>query len=241
MTTRARSVQLIAVDRPGIGGSDPRPGFALGDTAGDLVAVLDALRLESCTVIGWSAGAHQALALGALHPDRVDGVVLACWPGAPDDPALLEQRTGAAERVIAAVRGGAHDALVEVVARFQGVADEPELILRHTLADERDPDRRLMQDPTVARFLVTKWAEGVRQGAEGLAEMWAAQYARDWGFRPEDLRVPVAVWHGVEDRVCPVEQAERLAARIPGATVHRVEGAGHLVPIEHWAEMRTAP
>jgi pimeloyl-ACP methyl ester carboxylesterase len=240
-TTRAEGVQLIALDRPGIGHSEPRPGFTLRDTADDLVAVLDALHLDACTVIGWSAGAHQALAMGAVHPERVHRVVLACGPGAPDDPDLVQQRTPEAERVIAAVRAGADDALVDVVARFQGVADDPELILRHTLADERDPDRRLMQDPTIARFLVTMWAEGVRQGPDALAEMWAAQYARDWGFRPEDLRVPVTVWHGVEDRVCPVGQAERLAARIPGATVHRVEGEGHLVPLAHWAEMLTEP
>jgi pimeloyl-ACP methyl ester carboxylesterase len=236
-TTRARSVQLIAVDRPGIGRSDPRPGFTLRDTAADLVAVLDALHLDACTVVGWSAGAHQALALGALHPDRVERVVLACGPGTADDPALLAQRTEAAARVIAAVRAGTADALIEVVDRFRGLAEDPASILRRTLADDTDPDRRLMQDPAVARFLVAMWAEGVQQGPSALAEMWAAQYARDWGFRPEDLTVPVDVWHGTEDRVCPVAQAQRLAARIPDATVHLLEGKGHLVPIEHWDEM----
>ncbi len=240
-TTRAAGVRLIAVDRPGIGRSDPRPGFTLPDTTDDLVAILDVLHLGSCTVVGWSAGAHQALAMGAMHPERVHRVVLACGPGTPDDPELLAQRTDAAERVIAAVRAGADEALDEVVAHFQGLADDPEVILRRTLADERDPDRHLMEDPTIARFLVTMWAEGVLQGGDGLAEMWAAQYARDWGFRPEDLRVPVTAWHGVEDRVCPLGQAERLAARIPGAAVHRVEGAGHLVPIEHWAEILAEP
>ncbi|MFP4148456.1 MAG: alpha/beta fold hydrolase [Nitriliruptoraceae bacterium] len=158
-TTRARSVRLIAVDRPGIGGSDPRPGFTLPDTADDLVAVLDAFHLDACTVVGWSAGAHQALALGALHPSRVERVVLACGPGAADDPQLLAQRPER-RRLVTAVQEGAEGALAEVAAGFQGIVDDPEMILRRTLADASDPDRRLMEDPVIARFLVTMWAEG---------------------------------------------------------------------------------
>lgn len=235
--TRDAGVRLVAVDRPGIGRSDPRPGFTLSDTADDLVAVLDHLDVEVATVVGWSAGAHQALALGAVHPQRVDRVLLAGGPGAPDDPEVLALRTDAMVTVIRAVRAGDDDALATVAARFRDVVDDPTTILRRTLADADDPDRRLMQVEPVARFLVAMWAEGVRPGAAGLAQMWAAQYARDWGFRPEDLTVPVAVWHGTADRVCPVAEAERLAARIPTATLHLVPGAGHLVPIEHWAAM----
>ena len=236
-TTIAAGVQLIAVDRPGIGGSTPRPGFTLRDTADDLAEVLGLLHLDSCTVVGWSAGAHQALALGACHPELVTRVVLAGGPGPPDDPELVAGRSEAAAMVIDGLSRGSEDAIAEVAARFEGLVNDPASILRSTLADDTDPDRWLMQDPDVADFLVTMWAEGVRQGSAGLAAMWAAQYALPWGFAPEDLEVPVTVWHGVEDRVCPIGQAQRLTARIPGAQLRPVEGAGHLVPIEHWAAM----
>lgn len=236
-TTIAAGVQLVAVDRPGIGGSTPRPGFTLRDTADDLAEVLDLLHLDTCTVVGWSAGTHQALALGAGHPELVTHVILAGGPGTPDDPEVVAQRSGAATAIREAIRKGSEAAVAEVAALFQGVADDPATILRSTLADDADPDRRLMQDPEVADFLVTMWSEGVRQGAAGLAAMWAAQHALPWGFAPEDLAVPVTVWHGVEDRVCPVGPAQRLAARIPGARLRLVEGGGHLVPIEHWAAM----
>ncbi len=236
-STLAAGVQLIAVDRPGIGRSDPKLGFTLRDTADDLADVLRHLDLDTCTVVGWSSGAHQALALGAVHPALVEHVVLAGSPGPPDDPEVVAQRSETVGLIIEAVRAGSRNALTEVVARFQAVVDDPATILRSTLADDTDPDRRLMQDPEVARFLVAMWTEGVRQGPEGLAEMWAAQNARDWGWLPEQIDVPVTVWHGVDDRVCPVGQAERLAARIPGARMRRIEAAGHLVPIEHWAQM----
>jgi pimeloyl-ACP methyl ester carboxylesterase len=237
--TLAAGIHLIAVDRPGIGGSTPRVGFTLRDTADDLAEVLGHLDVDRCTVLGWSAGAHQALALGGHHPELVTEVLLAGGPGPPDDPEVVAQRSDAAVAVIDGLRAGSGAATAEVARRFQGLVDDPAAILRRTLADDSDPDRRLMQDPAIAAFLVTMWSEGIRQGAAGLAAMWAAQYALPWGFAPEDLAVPVTIWHGVEDRVCPIGQAERLAARIPGARLRPVEGAGHLLPIEHWAAMLT--
>ena len=241
VTTVAAGVRLIAIDRPGIGRSTPRPGFSLRDSADDVAEVLGSLGIERCTVVGWSAGAHQALAVAACHPELVNRVVLAGGPGTPDDPDLLAQRSDAMETIIEQVRTGSTTALAEVADRFQPVVDDPEMILRNTLANEEDPDRRLMQDARIARFLTTMWAEGVRQGAAGLAAMWAAQYALPWGFDLEDITRPVAVWHGTDDRVCPADQAERLARRIPDAELRLVEGGGHLLPIEHWAAMLAHP
>ena len=42
------------------------------------------------------------------------------------------------------------------------------------------------------------------------------------------LSVPTLVLHGDEDDVSPVENGRRLAARIPGARLHVLHGAGHL-------------
>lgn len=42
------------------------------------------------------------------------------------------------------------------------------------------------------------------------------------------LRVPTLVIHGTEDQAIPVENARRLAERIPGAELVLLEGAGHL-------------
>lgn len=223
-------VHLIAVDRPGIGRSDPRPGFTLQDSAADVAEVLRALGLDDCTVVGWSAGAHQALAIAAFHPELVERVILAGGPGGPNDPELLAQRSDAARRIIEEVRAGSKTALAEVAAQFQPLVDDPQLILRNTLADGSNPDRRLMQDPAIADFLTTMWAEGLRQGTAGPAAMVVAQYALPWSFNPEDITHPVAVWHGTTDRVCPVGQAERLARRTPDAELRLVEGGATCSP-----------
>src|SRR3569623_3277640 len=58
-------VRLIAVDRPGLGGSDPAPGRTLLDTAADIRALTSALSLERPAIIGFSQGAPLALACAA--------------------------------------------------------------------------------------------------------------------------------------------------------------------------------
>lgn len=186
--------------------------------------MLGSLGIERCTVVGWSTGTHQALAVAACHPELVNRVVLARGSGTPEGPNLLTQCNDAMEAIVREVRAGSTTALAEVADRFQPVVDDPDMILRNTLADIEDPDRRLMQDPRIARLLTTMWAEGVRQGAAGLAAMWAAQYALPWDFDLEDITHPVAVWHGTDDRVCPGDQAERLARRIPDAELRLVQG-----------------
>ena len=51
------------------------------------------------------------------------------------------------------------------------------------------------------------------------------------GFLPL-LRQPTLVLAGEEDDVCPVVNARMLARLIPGAHLHVVPGAGHLLPFE---------
>jgi pimeloyl-ACP methyl ester carboxylesterase len=49
---------------------------------------------------------------------------------------------------------------------------------------------------------------------------------------------PAAVVVGAADRVTPPAVAQRMAAGIPGASLHVVEDAGHLVPLEQPRAMR---
>ena len=49
--------------------------------------------------------------------------------------------------------------------------------------------------------------------------------------------LPTLVLTGDADRLIPPENSERLAARIPDATLRMVRGAGHDVPTERPAEV----
>ena len=66
------------------------------------------------------------------------------------------------------------------------------------------------------------------QEAHSRRRQWEAMQGFDSYDRLAELRVPTLVLHGSEDRLVPVENAHLLAARIPGAELRILEGAGHL-------------
>ena len=71
-------LRLIAVDRPGYGGSAPLPGGLAGpDAQADwLDGVMAALGIGPAIVAGHSYGASTALFLATRHPERVSGLML---------------------------------------------------------------------------------------------------------------------------------------------------------------------
>jgi pimeloyl-ACP methyl ester carboxylesterase len=66
----------------------------------------------------------------------------------------------------------------------------------------------------------------------------AEVYAHDWGFSPEEVVVPVRLWHGKADRSFSWRLAEALAKRLPNCEARYVENEGHYsLPIKHRAEI----
>ncbi len=76
--TAAAGVQLITADRPGGGGSSRFNGARILDRVCDVIAVVDALEIETFVVARHSGGAPHALAIAAAVPHRVSAVGPAC-------------------------------------------------------------------------------------------------------------------------------------------------------------------
>ena len=53
-------------------------------------------------------------------------------------------------------------------------------------------------------------------------------FARSWGFSPDEVAVPVTVWHGRHDAMVPTTHGEWLARRVPGARARILADEGHL-------------
>jgi 3-oxoadipate enol-lactonase len=63
---------------------------------------------------------------------------------------------------------------------------------------------------------------------EGGRRQWEAMQGFDSFDRLPSLRTPTLVLHGTEDQAISAENARLLAARIPGAELVLLDGAGHL-------------
>jgi pimeloyl-ACP methyl ester carboxylesterase len=68
---------------------------------------------------------------------------------------------------------------------------------------------------------------------------WAI-LARPWGFRPEDVKVPVSIFHGAIDDRVPVHHAEQLARVIPESHLTVYPGEGHMIIFERAEEFLAA-
>src|SRR5260221_6136938 len=85
-TARELGLRVVAPDRPGVGGTDPRRLRRLADWAEDAALVLDALRVDSAALLGISAGGPFAAACPAPIPRRVPRLTLVSPPGPPRGP-----------------------------------------------------------------------------------------------------------------------------------------------------------
>jgi pimeloyl-ACP methyl ester carboxylesterase len=86
-TAADAGVRVIAVDRPGIGGSDPQAGRRVLDWPVDVAALADSLALDRFAVLGFSFGGPYARACAYALPDRVTYAGLVSCLGPIDDPA----------------------------------------------------------------------------------------------------------------------------------------------------------
>jgi pimeloyl-ACP methyl ester carboxylesterase len=71
------SFELIAPDFPGFGATEQPPApWGVGDYMAWVVALLDELGIQRASVVGHSFGGRVGVKLAALHPERVEKLVL---------------------------------------------------------------------------------------------------------------------------------------------------------------------
>ena len=225
----SRGLRFLSYDRPGYGGSDPHPGRTVADAAADVAAIADALGIERLAVWGLSGGGPHTLACAALLPDRVAAAAtLASVAPYPADG--LDWLAGMGEDNVkefnAALEG--RDALTPML---EGWAAEVAALDPEALADAfrslLSPVDRDALTGEYARYVHAAMLAGLAPGIEGWLEDDLAFTSR-WGFDLADIRVPVQLWQGREDRFVPFAHGEWLAERIPGVDAFLLDDEGHL-------------
>ena len=101
----------------------------------------------------------------------------------------------------------------------------------------RSCDAASLRDNAAFEAIFESQRRAWRGSAEGV--MTDAQiYAQPWGFAVEDVRVPVRLWHGKEDRAFAVRLAEEIANRLPNCKARFIENEGHYsLPIRNMREI----
>jgi pimeloyl-ACP methyl ester carboxylesterase len=225
-------VRLIAIDRPGLGGSDAAPDRTLLDGAADIRALATALSLERPAIVGFSQGAPLALACAATG--AVSAVAVVSGTDELAGPALrgmlppeLRQQLDLAESDPPAAEAMFRGMTAAMLIAMVGGSPEVDLVV--------------YQDPAFAAAFAAAVDEGFVRGPDGFARDALLAMQR-WPFDPAEIRVPVHLWYGRLDG-SPLHSADfgaSLVRRIPGAACTVIEGAGGAILWTHGAEILAA-
>lgn len=233
-TANARGLRVIAPDRPGIGLSSSLPRCSFGTWPHDVAGLADALGIQRFRLFGVSGGGPYTLATAAALPDRVLAAAVVCGAAPFSDPSDRAHLHWTYRTLVGLRR--ARRAAFPVVVRAsrwmisRGADHAP---MSWMLKSIPAADREAINDTGCWESVTRSYLEAVRKNtAPVLAE--GELYLDPWDFSPEEIRVPVAFWHGLEDKNLPCNIAQKLAARVPHAEGHWEPGEGHYsLPLRH--------
>ena len=204
--------RVIAYDRRGYARSGGEPVRSMSTHTADAAALLEHLRTPPAVVVGTSAGAAIAVDLAVRRPDLVRGVV------AHEFPWRFARHVPSGSQVAALAKIGA-------LALCGRQADAAEALLRSAYsyrdggsAWDAFPDewRRVARDNARATLIDFLNSIGTYPSAGDLSTIGA----------------PVVCSCGTRSPSFMLRLVRSLAAAIPTARTHRIDGAGHAAPFD---------
>jgi pimeloyl-ACP methyl ester carboxylesterase len=234
---RAAGVRFIAVDRPGFGLSDPKPGRGHAEWAADVSALADLLGLDRFAVLGYSRGGRYALACAARIPERLTAVGVLSAVTSPDMPGFARAfpRLSLIDQAFAR-RVPRLWTRVTASNLRRGRKNPAALLRAYKLVLTSPSDRNVLDADPVS--IVTYGLEAARKSPEGW-RVEATNMREPLDFDLDDVQVPVMIWHGTADTLVPISHARHLASRLRSAHLSELADVGHLHTPERIARVAT--
>ncbi len=208
--------RIVRLDLPGFGLTGPEPDhdYSPERRVEAMVALLDHLGVQRCSVAGNSLGGYLAWQLTVRHPDRVDAQVLIDAAGYP------QQRPG-----MTVMDLGRVPILRGVLSRLT-----PRFLIAAAV-------RESYGDPSlVAPALIDRYYELLRRQGNRRAMLTGLNAERPPGHdKIRTINQPTLVMWGTEDRLISVELAERFHGDLPSSELLVYPDIGH-VPMEEIPE-----
>jgi pimeloyl-ACP methyl ester carboxylesterase len=194
-----------AYDLRGFGDSEHSGSYSYETHARDMLAFLDAMKLDRAVIVGHSLGGNILQEFVLKHPTRVRAMVLADAAArviAPPDPVANR----VAERLALYGDAAANRKVFEI-----GVP-------------------RYFDKKNVTATEIEDWIQvGLKADTNALKDMLAANYS----LKPipaaefSVLRMPVLIVNGVHDVFSTPEHVKAMTEAMPHATVTLIDAAGH--------------
>lgn len=197
--------RILRYDSRGHGRSGAPDGdYSMSMLADDLIGLLDHLKIESFNYCGLSKGGMVGQWIGTHHGDRIRRLILCNTSSHMSPPDAWTAR-------IEAVNEGGMEAVVDAVV-------ERWFTPEFQKSSPAEVDR-------IRRMILTTPPQGYAGCCAAIRDMDQRESIRS-------IAVPTLVIAGGKDPATPVEAAEMIAGRIPGAKLHVIANAAHLSNIE---------
>ncbi|NWJ44423.1 MAG: alpha/beta hydrolase [Chloroflexi bacterium] len=203
--------RVLAPDLRGFGKSGIAPGDVntMEALAVDVAALLDHLKIEKATMLGFSMGGYITFAFYRLYPQRIRAMILADTKADPDTSEGRNLRYKTLEAVRQKGSGAIAESMIPGLFAPETYRDKPDLVAQLSGIIER------IHPETIIATL------------PGLAE------------RPDStpllsqIKVPALIIHGVDDKLMPLDKAKAMAQAIPDWQFSAVPHAGHMANLEN--------
>lgn len=204
----ARQFRVITFDNRGAGESTVcETDFTVADMAADVAGLMDYLSIDKAHVFGVSMGGLIAQMLALDHAAHVRKAVLGCTShggrhAIAQDPAVVAILASSADPKIPAEQAIRKRTTVNLSERFQrGQPQKVEEFVQMALHYQPTPKGAQGQMKALSSFNVKR--------------------------RLGEIRCPVLVITGDEDKMVPPGNSQLLAEGISGSELHIMPGAGH--------------
>lgn len=226
---------VVRFDLRGTGMSDRigkwnrKNAYSTRTMAQDVVAVLDAARIERAHVLGVSLGGVVVHHLGIAHSDRLCSLTTIMAPLIVEDPLLPEVRSG---YLLRSLFSGSL-----AMWSYRIVGGEKNLIrlrlIRYLRISETD---RIDSRGIAEAVLYDRRKRPGRNGKAIIQHMVAVARGPYTYQELQSVRIPTLVIHGTDDPLVPCDHGRRLVEVLPKARGLWVNGAGHVFPFSQMGE-----
>jgi len=216
-----KGFRVIGITLRGFGQSDrPYGKYDFDVFSDDIKAVLEKLKIENATLGGFSMGGavvtHYVTKYNAAHVSKLALFAAAApsWIQREGFPYGLTKAD--ADGVISATMTGRQDLIAGFGSAFP--------------AKEGNISKN-----------VEKWLENINLQAWPYAVTQSITALRDLDLRPElsKIKIPVAIFHGTQDKLCDFAFAEQLHKGIKNSYIVKFENSGHALFVEEAAKFNS--
>jgi pimeloyl-ACP methyl ester carboxylesterase len=207
-------LRVIAYDQPGFGLTDDPPDWALAYRTSFILSFMTALGLDRAALVGHSQAGAMAARLALTHSDRISHVVVL-----GTGSLLPPLREGGAKKGVAeGEEGGEHEPTTSEVRELLAA----NLFHDSLVTDDEVALRWRMSTGKNFRAFLSRKNVGAEARADG-------QKQRPLWERLGELRQPLLMLYGQEDRGQAGKRAAEAKQSSPNLNLHVVPNCKHLV------------